>query len=63
MATFYNIEIINTTRQNNSITLAIISLGEVIIGFVLLSNAVHPKRELNHIFEYRKQIAQLLLKV
>lgn len=31
-------------------------------GFVLLSNAVHPKRELNHIFAYRKEIADAILK-
>jgi CubicO group peptidase (beta-lactamase class C family) len=28
------------------------------IGFVMLSNAVHPKRELNEIIGYRKHIAQ-----
>ncbi len=30
------------------------------IGFVMLSNAVHPKRELNHIIRYRNQIANLI---
>ena len=31
-------------------------------GFVLLTNAVHPKRELNHIFAYRNQIYQEIIK-
>ncbi|PKK87734.1 MAG: hypothetical protein CVV63_00105 [Tenericutes bacterium HGW-Tenericutes-8] len=31
-------------------------------GFVLLTNAVHPKRELNHIFSYRNQIYQEITK-
>jgi CubicO group peptidase (beta-lactamase class C family) len=31
-------------------------------GFVLLTNAVHPKRELNHIFSYRNQIDQEIIK-
>ena len=30
------------------------------IGFVMLSNAVHPKRDLNGIIGYRKQIAEKL---
>lgn len=30
------------------------------IGLVLLSNAVHPKRTCNHIFEYRKRIAKAI---
>lgn len=28
-------------------------------GFVLLSNAIHPKRENNNVFKYRKQISDL----
>lgn len=31
-------------------------------GFVLLTNAVHPKRELNHIFGYRDEIYRLFIK-
>jgi CubicO group peptidase (beta-lactamase class C family) len=31
-------------------------------GFVLLTNAVHPKRELNHIFGYRDAIYRLFIK-
>ncbi len=31
-------------------------------GFVLLTNAVHPKRELNHIFSYRNQIYEEIIK-
>lgn len=30
------------------------------LGFILLTNAVHPKRNLNQIFSYRKQIAKVL---
>lgn len=30
-------------------------------GFVLLTNAVHPKRELNQIFSYRDEIAKVIL--
>ena len=32
------------------------------IGFVLLTNAVHPNRELNHIFGYRDTIYRLFIK-
>lgn len=31
------------------------------IGFVMLSNAVHPKRELNGIIKYRKRIGNLII--
>lgn len=31
-------------------------------GFVLLTNAVHPKRDMNHIFAYRNQIYQEIIK-
>lgn len=31
------------------------------MGFVLLSNAVHPKRENNNIFKYRRMIADLII--
>lgn len=31
-------------------------------GFVLLTNAVHPRRELNHIFSYRNQIYEEIIK-
>ncbi|VEU82114.1 serine hydrolase domain-containing protein [Acholeplasma hippikon] len=30
------------------------------LGFILLTNAVHPKRNLNQIFSYRKEIAKVL---
>lgn len=32
------------------------------IGFVLLTNAVHPKREKNNVFPYRRKIRELLIK-
>ena len=30
------------------------------MGFVLLTNAIHPKREQNDIFKYRNKISQIL---
>lgn len=30
------------------------------VGFVLLTNAVHPKRNLNQVFSYRRQIAKVI---
>ncbi len=32
------------------------------MGFVVLSNAIHPKRELNHIIQYRKKIADAIIR-